>query len=133
MHGNRPTDDQSLACTATGRSRRALLSLQHAGCGDSGDAHAFADHDDHVFRFSSNRLNFKTAEAKVGTASSLTALRTLSRVPKTSRLLACKSAIHLYGAMIVKLDLGSFPHLLVRPVGDHLLVPIWLRAGRRAQ
>ncbi|WP_287365130.1 hypothetical protein, partial [Mesorhizobium sp.] len=30
---------------------------------------------------------------------------------------------HLYGAMIVKLDLASFPHLLVRPTGDHLLVP----------
>ncbi|MER9433247.1 hypothetical protein [Mesorhizobium sp. M0408] len=30
---------------------------------------------------------------------------------------------NLCGAMIVKLALRSFPHLLVRPVGDHLLVP----------
>jgi hypothetical protein len=37
--------------------------------------------------------------------------------------------LHLYGAMIVKLDPGSFPHLLVRPVGDHLLVPTRLRTG----
>ncbi|RWM05900.1 MAG: hypothetical protein EOR72_32480 [Mesorhizobium sp.] len=26
--------------------------------------------------------------------------------------------LHLYGAMIVKLAPGSFPHLLVRPIGD---------------
>jgi hypothetical protein len=31
----------------------------------------------------------------------------------------------LYGVMIVKPDPGSFPHLLVRPIGDHLLVPTW--------
>ena len=29
----------------------------------------------------------------------------------------------LYGAMIVKPDPCSFPNLLVRPIGDHLLVP----------
>ena len=30
------------------------------------------------------------------------------------------------GAMFVKFDPGSFPYLLVRPIGDHLLVPTWV-------
>jgi hypothetical protein len=35
----------------------------------------------------------------------------------------------LYGAILVKSVPGSFPHLLVRPIGDHLLVPTFLRGG----
>ncbi|ANN60837.1 hypothetical protein EFV37_32535 [Mesorhizobium loti] len=60
----------------------------------------------------------------------------LTRYSATNGALASgfvTAELHLYGAMIVKLAPGSFPHLLVRPIGDHLLVPTWLRTGRRAQ